>query len=438
MCIRDSINAEYMGSRYFMEQKESYPGEKSKSDCIPDSDSSLNKREGGMNWRKMGEKGSAKLGHSEKLVQESDRGWCTSKTESKDPWTNYEELNMIIAHNKYKNRWSEISIALKGRNNNTIKNKFYSVFRRIKGKIQKSDYSYESKLELLEIYYIISLIEHYLENPIQNPKMKGKRGKDFIYTLVHNLTLDSVKAYKESVQQIAKSEGTMDELITKLTEPYESFEHSLNSTPLQGLPVPGPNPPLIPSYTSITATVNQGSDMVMLPHISVPNYPSKSAISPIPLQAIGGAQVVNPASRAFATISENPKCDPNLSDIIAGTKGICRHEGNDAYFGQLNKATDFDIPLNIDWDFAQPASLFSPPTLSAGPAAAAAGAFRAACFTDSSGEFGEFSSFAKRVNDERFRQMTADFNASGNNIREGNRDQRLQYSGLQYKPYFHQ
>lgn len=425
-----------------MEQKGRYSREESKSDYIRDSDSSLSRREGRTEWRGTGGKDSAMLGHSEKQAQESHRSWCSSKAESKDPWTDHEELNMIIAHNKYKNRWSEISIALKGRNNNTIKNKFYSVFRRIKGKIQKSDYSYESKLELLEIYYIISLIEHYLGNPIQNPKMKGKRGKDFIYTLVHNLALDAVKVYKERIQQVARNEGTMDDLIAKLSDLYSSVE-ALPNAPPQPPPVPLPNPSLVPSYTSITATVNQGSDMVILPPIPATNYAPKSAISPIPLQAIGSMQAINPAPRTFATISENPKCDPNLSDIIAGAKGVSaptvyRHESADAYFGQFSKGADFDIPLNVDWDFAQPASLFSPPTLSAGPAAAAAGAFRAACFTDSSAEFGEFSSFAKKVNDERFRQMTADINVSGSSIKEGNRDQRLQYSGLQYKPYFHQ
>lgn len=134
----------------------------------------------------------------------------------KKPWNQEEELNMIVAHYKYKNKWSEISSVLKGRSNNTVKNRFYSIFRRIKGKILKGDCKYSSKLELLEIYYILSLIEHYLQHPTHNPKIKGKRGKDFIYSLVHNLNPQTVSNYKTQIQSFAKHEGNMQQLFNQL------------------------------------------------------------------------------------------------------------------------------------------------------------------------------------------------------------------------------
>jgi hypothetical protein len=147
-----------------------------------------------------------------------------SYTGSKDPWTEEEEFKMIVAHRKYKNKWSEMTDFIKGRNNNTIKNKFYSVFRKIKGKVQKADYSYESLLELLEIHYIISLMEEHLEHPTLYPKAKGKRGKDFIYSLIHNLTLEMVADYKKSIQKLTEHEGDIEELIKKLTAFYQSAD----------------------------------------------------------------------------------------------------------------------------------------------------------------------------------------------------------------------
>lgn len=133
-------------------------------------------------------------------------------------WTEQDELRMIIAHKKYKNRWASISECLKGRSNNTIKNKFYSVFRKVRGKIIKSDCTHISKLELLEIHYMISLIEHHLTNPLLTPKVKGKRGKDFIYSLIYNLNLKEVSEYKKKIQELYKTEGTMEELFAELAE----------------------------------------------------------------------------------------------------------------------------------------------------------------------------------------------------------------------------
>lgn len=139
---------------------------------------------------------------------------------SKDPWTEEEEFKMIVAHRKYKNKWSSMTDLLKGRNNNTIKNKFYSVFRKIKGKVLKDDFTFDSKLELLETHYIISLIEYHLAHPTQHPKAKGKRGKDFIYSLIHSLTEEAVQSYKARMNALAKDRGDVEQLVKELTAEY--------------------------------------------------------------------------------------------------------------------------------------------------------------------------------------------------------------------------
>eukprot|EP00826_Nyctotherus_ovalis_P034689 TRINITY_DN2910_c0_g1_i2.p1 TRINITY_DN2910_c0_g1~~TRINITY_DN2910_c0_g1_i2.p1 ORF type:complete len:101 (-),score=24.82 TRINITY_DN2910_c0_g1_i2:22-324(-) len=66
------------------------------------------------------------------------------------------------------------------------------------------------------MYYILLLVEYYLKNPSENPRTKGKRGKDFIYSLVHNVSQQTVKSYKECVEEYAKHEGTMEELMLQL------------------------------------------------------------------------------------------------------------------------------------------------------------------------------------------------------------------------------
>lgn len=136
---------------------------------------------------------------------------------TKKDWSVQDELRMIIAHKEHKNHWSNISEFVRGKNNNTIKNKFYSVFRKIRGKVMKSDYSYNSRLELLEIHYIISLIEDCLEHPPLTPKVKGKRGKDFTYSLICGLTKESVANYKARIHELFKDKGTMEELFAELS-----------------------------------------------------------------------------------------------------------------------------------------------------------------------------------------------------------------------------
>jgi len=158
------------------------------------------------------------------------------------PWSEQEELKMLIAHQKYKNNWSNVAREIHGRTNNSIKNRFYSIFRKIKNKIKRRDLVYNSKLEVIETMYMITLMEEYFATPLPSSGITGKRGKDFLYTLLKGLPLDDVKDYKRNIkinwnneitlkrlwQELYSSSTKSSEMTSKLIEviPYTTNPHS--------------------------------------------------------------------------------------------------------------------------------------------------------------------------------------------------------------------
>lgn len=299
-------------------------------------------------WGMITDKFNMEFTQKTKSIQQCYCRWEELLEEStKRAWTEDDELGMIIAHKKFKNRWADISEALKGRSNNTIKNKFYSVFRKIRGKIVKSDCTYTSKLELLEIHYITSLIEHYLAHPILVPKLKGKRGKDFIYSLIHNLNDKMVADYKKKVQNLTLSQGTMEELFTQLAAELKERQ------------------------------ANVAKDTTSKPKLRNPLYVHRIRASRKP--------------REFYELGED-NCSVQRDSAI--------------------DSSDF-----FDEPFVPPLP-FSPGTLSAGPAAAAASAAKAPCFNRG---FSEYSGVAKTyggrsIDDEYFPTHYMGLNGSSNMI----------------------
>lgn len=176
------------------------------------------------NWKLIAEKGNQVFPTKKKSAQEYNRRWqfLTSIERTKEPWSKEEELNLILAHNRYKNKWTDISTTIRGRSNNTIKNKFYSIFRRIKGKIKKNDFEYSTRLELLEIYYVIAVIEEYLECDKDSAKAKGRRGKDYIWSLIHSIDKKLVTEYKAQLQLITKHQGSLTSILSQLAKENET------------------------------------------------------------------------------------------------------------------------------------------------------------------------------------------------------------------------
>lgn len=135
---------------------------------------------------------------------------------TKQPWTDVEEFEMLLAHRKYQNKWSYVAKEIKGRSNNTIKNKFYTIFRKVKIKIKKSDYNFVSKLEILEIKYIIELMHIYIEHPVDLPDTPGKRGKDYIYSLMQDLTKEDIDKYNSEFERLCCNQVNLRNLWNEL------------------------------------------------------------------------------------------------------------------------------------------------------------------------------------------------------------------------------
>jgi hypothetical protein len=271
---------------------------------------------------------------SQVILKKGKRQSLDEKTEivfnAKEPWTDQEELNLILAHKEHKNRWSDVAEALKGRTNNNIKNRFYSIFRKVKAKILKDDFSYLSLLELLEMHYMLSLIEKYLSHPNPNSRLKGKRGKDFIYSLIHNLDMNTVQEYHTKLSEITQSEGTMNELFDKLSaspifqqnNPVEEIKQVVEEKKLEkNEPIEEP-----------TTGKNQ-SDQFIVPHLALNMLRHSNKTE----------ETFHFRSPNFSCLGSKPK-----EELLNDTSPLFGH------------------------NIGSPPLMFSPTCLSAGPAAAAA------------------------------------------------------------------
>lgn len=152
--------------------------------------------------------------------------------DSKESWTDKEELRLIKAHKQYQNKWVNIAIELNGRSNNSIKNRFYSIFRKIKNKITRNDYLYTSKLELAEASYVMSLMKTYCERPHPVKERGGKRGTDFIFSLLKGVRLQEIIDYKGELLKRGINEVTPEDLWKEMEEQVkEPIESEQQITP---------------------------------------------------------------------------------------------------------------------------------------------------------------------------------------------------------------
>jgi len=82
---------------------------------------------------------------------------------NKSPWQPEEELIFITKHKSYGNKWTEISKSLEGRNDNAVKNHFYSSIRKIIRKIRKQKITNDLKTNDVERELTIYLAQYMLE-----------------------------------------------------------------------------------------------------------------------------------------------------------------------------------------------------------------------------------------------------------------------------------
>jgi len=412
-----------------IEHKEtSVPREDSKTDFLKEQDIQLQNlitTYGTKDWNLVSEALNSAFPHNIKTPRQCFARWqeLLEIESSKKVWTEQDELAMIIAHKRHKNRWADISEALKGRSNNTIKNKFYSVFRKIRGKILKSDCSYVSKLELLEIHYIVSLIENYLAHPLLVPKPKGKRGKDFIYSLIHSLNDKMVADYKAKMQELTKHEGTMEELFTKLAGEVKEINEKNNVN--NGQPVQ--NIMQVPRHVM--------QDSKIRPRTLNGNFITRRDSNGMNLFSDRSSQL-NQSVSTQSSLQRKQLCDPVKIE-------------DDKIFNNFSHPKDplLDNSPLFGYGPMSPPFLFSPNTLSAGPGAIAAGAARAACFGHTANDFSEFSCIAKSYGERpRHENSTYQFHRpQTNQIKGPPRKQFIadsahqsQYSNLPPRTYFSQ
>lgn len=169
-------------------------------------------------WNSIASSLNAAFGCAHKSAQDCFKRWHEDlvSVDCRKPWTDQEELKMLVVHHKYQNKWSSMALELGGRSNNSIKNRFYSIFRKVKNKILKQDVVHESKLELLETLYVIFLMEHYFANLPPIPKQTGKRGKDFIFSLLKGLQLETIIRYRTELQKSDGAGISLDKLWLEL------------------------------------------------------------------------------------------------------------------------------------------------------------------------------------------------------------------------------
>lgn len=171
-------------------------------------------------WGNICDKFNMLLGSGTKTSKQCRERWFNTLDPmiNHSPWSKQEEAILILSHMKLKNRWCDISMNLQGRNNNMVKNRFYSIFRKIKKKIQQNDLSCSSKLDLLEAYYITSVIEDYINNPLPPDEPKRKRGKDFMYTLVESIKVPQLEQYKLALHAKHKLKAPLEKLLEEIAK----------------------------------------------------------------------------------------------------------------------------------------------------------------------------------------------------------------------------
>ncbi len=144
---------------------------------------------------------------------------------AKKQWTDYEDTQLLFAHQKLQNRWADIATRLRDRNGNAVKNRFYSIFRKVKTKLLDSDFSYESKCELLKVLYVVSLMEHCFSHPQTPAEQRKNKDKNFVYSLLHDITEDAVAKFKKEFNARLKTKVRLEDLWEELVRVPEPLRH---------------------------------------------------------------------------------------------------------------------------------------------------------------------------------------------------------------------
>jgi hypothetical protein len=172
------------------------------------------------NWNAIASRMNEKYPLNKKTSKQCRERWhyCLDLKINHKPWSKCEEAELIVAHMDYGNRWCDIATRFKGRHNNMIKNRFYSILRKVKNKIRINDYNSQDQLELIEIHYMTSVMVNYIKNPAPPEDFKRKRGRDFMYTLVNDIALTLLENYTRDLLAFNPLNDSLRNLLKKIIE----------------------------------------------------------------------------------------------------------------------------------------------------------------------------------------------------------------------------
>lgn len=187
---------------------------------------------GGKNWNAITDCMNKKFPSNIKSSKQCRERWhyCLDLKINHKPWSKYEEAVLIIAHMDFGNRWCDIATHFKGRHNNMIKNRFYSILRKVKNKIRVNDYSSQDQLELLELYYMTSVMTNYAKHPAPSEDFKRKRGRDFMYTLVNDIAISTLENYNRNLLIYSPLEESLRDSLKRIIE-AEKTQGKTTSSP---------------------------------------------------------------------------------------------------------------------------------------------------------------------------------------------------------------
>lgn len=139
-------------------------------------------------------------------------------TGEREPWNDRDRYMLLVAHQRYKNRWAEVALMIHKQSRNLVKNKFYTLFRKVRNRIICFDFHMSSSLDLLETMYIVFLIEEYCKVMIS----KQMKEKNYAYKLVQKTDKAKLAKYKIMLKEQYEGKAEMEELFKECEALYNS------------------------------------------------------------------------------------------------------------------------------------------------------------------------------------------------------------------------
>jgi hypothetical protein len=164
---------------------------------------------------------------SDKKCREHWTG-CINPDTCKEPLTDLEKLFLVIYHQVYHNKWSQIAKKIPSRDPGVLKNNFYSMLRTTLGKASMDITTDVSGMAFLKTIYICHLIFQMLKKPSSQCFKRGAIPKH-IYDLVSEMkiTAKTCEKYTLHLRSVLVKAKKKRKALSQL-EKYETLEELFN------------------------------------------------------------------------------------------------------------------------------------------------------------------------------------------------------------------